>query len=73
MNWFKALALIPILAEKIPAMLSDGRVTATESADLLISVAGALGLPLDIDVSMFADTLPTKGTTPPTPSVTTEG
>jgi len=57
---FKALAIMGTIAAWSDKALADGKVTAQEAAELIIQMAGTLGLPLAFSVPEMIDALDTK-------------
>jgi len=57
---FKALAIMGVIAAWSDKALADGQVTAEEAVELLISMAGTLGLPLAFSVPQIAEALTKK-------------
>lgn len=49
--FLKALKVMGVVAEWLGRALEDGKVTAKEAAELGIMLAGALGLPTEIDLT----------------------
>ena len=59
--FFRAIAVMGIIAAWSGKALEDGKVTAAEGAELLIQLAASLGLPLSFDVPELAAQLKEKG------------
>jgi len=57
---FKALAIMGVIAAWSDKALADGKVTAEEAVELLIQMAGTLGLPLSFSVPQIAQVLTAK-------------
>jgi len=60
---FKALAIMGILAAWSDKALADGKVTAEEAFDLIVKLAGSLGLPIEFALPDLATQIATKATT----------
>jgi len=51
-NFFKALRLFGVVSEWSAKALMDGKVTATEGAELVVEICELLGIPTEIEIPM---------------------